>query len=172
MTHSAFVPLTLSLRQSRTWLFSTLFVIGNLVLPQLCHLLPQGGMIFLPIYFFTLIAAYKFGLKAGLLTALISPLANHLLFGMPMASMLPIILLKSVLLAVISARVAQKSRMISLMLLVLVVLAYQLLGGLGEWAITGSLTAAIQDFKLGYPGMLLQVVGGFLLLKTMADYER
>ncbi len=47
---------TLSLRESRTYTLAGLFVIGNILLPQLCHLIPQGGLIFLPIYFFTLIA--------------------------------------------------------------------------------------------------------------------
>ena len=52
---------SLSLRESRSLLFAALFIIGNIVLPQLCHLMPHGGLIFLPIYFFTLIGAYKYG---------------------------------------------------------------------------------------------------------------
>ena len=79
----------LSLTNVRTYLFSALFVIGNLVLPQICHLVPDGGKILLPIYFFTLIASYKFGLKVGLLTAIFSPLMNCLFFGMPMFRTLP-----------------------------------------------------------------------------------
>ena len=62
----------------RTYLFAFLFIAGNIVLPQLCHMIPQGGLILLPIYFFTLVAAYKFGLRVGLLTALLSPLVNSL----------------------------------------------------------------------------------------------
>ena len=83
----------------RTYLFALLFVAGNIALPQLCHLIPSGGPAFLPIYFFTLIAAYKYGLRVGLLTALLSPAANHLLFGMPALAVLPAILVKSGLLA-------------------------------------------------------------------------
>ena len=33
---------TLSLRESRTYTLAGLFVIGNILLPQLCHLIPQG----------------------------------------------------------------------------------------------------------------------------------
>ena len=62
-----------------TYLFVLLFVAGNIALPQLCHLVPAGGPTLLPIYFFTLIAAYKYGFKVGLLTALLSPVINHLL---------------------------------------------------------------------------------------------
>ena len=68
---------SLSLNNTRTYLFATLFVLGNLLLPQLAHLVPQGGLILLPIYFFTLVAAYKYGIHVGLLTAILSPLANH-----------------------------------------------------------------------------------------------
>ena len=38
--------------------FAALFIVGNIVFPQLCHaLMPKGGLIFLPIYFFTLFGA-------------------------------------------------------------------------------------------------------------------
>ena len=47
----------------KTYLFALLFVAGNIALPQLCHLVPAGGPTLLPIYFFTLIAAYKYGFK-------------------------------------------------------------------------------------------------------------
>lgn len=50
----------------KTYLFALLFVAGNIALPQLCHLVPAGGPTLLPIYFFTLIAAYKYGFKVGL----------------------------------------------------------------------------------------------------------
>ena len=44
-------------RELRTYLAAALFLCGNIVVPQLCHLIPKGGLIFLPIYFFTLIGA-------------------------------------------------------------------------------------------------------------------
>lgn len=74
---------SLEYNQLRTYLAVTLFVAGNIILPQLCHLVPQGGIRWLPIYFFTLVGAYKYGWKVGLLTALVSPLVNSALFGMP-----------------------------------------------------------------------------------------
>ena len=76
----------------KTYLFALLFVAGNIALPQLCHLVPAGGPTLLPIYFFTLIAAYKYGFRVGLLTAILSPVINHLLFAMPAAAVLPAIL--------------------------------------------------------------------------------
>ena len=150
----------------KTYIFTSLFVIANLVFPQLAHLIPQGGLIFLPIYFFTLIAAYKYGIRVGLLTALLSPLVNNLLFGMPPVAVLPIILIKSVLLAVAAATAARYFGKVSILGILLAVLVYQLIGMGVEWAITQSFTAAIQDIRIGFPGMLLQVAGGFLVLKA------
>ena len=155
---------SLGWREMRTYLFATLFVIAGIVLPQLCHLIPQGGLMLLPIYFFTLIAAYKFGIRVGLLTAVLSPLVNSALFGMPAVAALPIIIIKGVLLAGAAAWMARRSKGASLLALIGVVLAYQLLGGFIEWAMTGSLASALQDWKLGYPGMILQAVGGWLIL--------
>jgi hypothetical protein len=61
---------SLSYKETKTYLFAALFIAGNIVLPQFCHLFPQGGLIFLPIYFFTLVGAYKYGMSVGLLTAI------------------------------------------------------------------------------------------------------
>ncbi len=158
---------SLGWREVRTYMFALLFIAGNIVLPQFCHLFPQGGLILLPIYFFTLIAAYKFGIRVGLLTAVLSPLINSALFGMPPAAALPIIIIKGMLLAVAAAWIASRSKRASLLALVAVVLAYQLVGGLIEWALTGSIASALQDWKLGWPGMLLQAVGGWLVINHL-----
>lgn len=45
--------------EKRTYWLAVLFAVGNIVLPQLFHLVPQGGVTWLPIYFFTLVGAYK-----------------------------------------------------------------------------------------------------------------
>lgn len=154
-------------REGRTYLAAALFIAGNIVLPQICHLVPMGGLRWLPIYFFTLIGAYKYGWRVGLLTALLSPLVNSALFGMPAAAMLPAILLKSVLLAAAAGFAARRFGRVTLPLLAGVVVFYQLLGSLGEWAYTGSAAAALQDIRIGIPGMLAQVVGGYAVLRYL-----
>ena len=82
---------SLDYSNAKTYLMAALFIAGNMALPQLFHLIPQGGITWLPIYFFTLIGAYKFGWKVGLLTAVLSPVINSLLFGMPLPAVLPAI---------------------------------------------------------------------------------
>lgn len=156
---------TLDYSNARTYLAAALFVAGNIVLPQLFHLVPKGGMMWLPIYFFTLVGAYKYGWKTGLLTAVASPVVNSLLFGMPMPAVLPAILLKSVLLALAAGVTATRFQKVSIPLLTVVVLTYQVLGTLGEWAMSGSLVLALQDFRIGVPGMLLQIIGGWAFIR-------
>ncbi len=123
--------------QKGTLLFAALFTLGNIVLPQLCHLVPNGGFMLLPIYFFTLIGAYLYGWQLGLA----------------------------------AAWVARRAQKVSIPLLVAVVLGYQLLGSMIESALVGSLAAGFQDFRIGLPGMLLQIVGGYTLIRWIASWK-
>ena len=131
----------LSYDKLKTYLVASLFVVGNILLPQICHLVPKGGLILLPIYFFTLVGAYKYGFTVGLATAVLSPVVNNLLFGMPPTPALAIILIKSSLLAVAAALV--------------------------EWGMTGSFQKALQDILIGWPGIAIQIVGGYLILRYL-----
>ena len=159
---------SLNYSNTKTYLFALLFVIGNIALPQLCHLLPYGGPTLLPIYFFTLIAAYKYGFLVGLLTAILSPVVNHLVFAMPSEAVLLPILIKSTLLAGASALAAKVTKTVSLLAILGVIITYQIIGTAFEWAIVGDFHAAVQDFRIGIPGMLIQWFGGYALLKAIA----
>ncbi len=158
---------SLEYKEAKTWLTAILFTMGNIVLPQLFHLVPQGGVVWLPIYFFTLVGAYKYGWRVGLFTAVASPLVNSLLFDMPAVAVLPAIFLKSVLLALFAGWAAARSGKTSLGMLLAVVLAYQVAGTLGEWALLGDFYSALQDFRIGVPGMLLQVFGGWSIINFL-----
>ena len=106
------------------------------------------------------------------------PDEHHLVFyrrnlDFPIAHFLgsPVLLVKSTLLALVGAIVADRSQRVSLLHVAAVVVAYQVLGGIAEWLIASDLSAALQDFKIGFPGMLLQVVLGWVILKGLAKYE-
>lgn len=155
--------------QMRTYLVAGLFIIGNIALPQLCHLMPGGGLIFLPIYFFTLIGAFKYGWKVGLLTAILSPLVNCALFGMPPVASLPAILVKSISLA-IAAGIIGKYMKFSIWSVALAVLAYQFVGMTFEFFTDFNLMHALQDVRIGWPGILIQIVGGYFLLRAISKW--
>lgn len=158
---------SLGYTQLKTYLIAAAFVMGNILLPQLAHFIPQGGFMFLPIYFFTLVAAYKYGWKVGLLTAVLSPIVNNILFGMPPLSVLPAILTKSIFLALTAGLAAGYFKRISISILCLVVLTYQLFGTLVEWGLIGDFFKAVQDFRIGIPGMLLQIFGGYYIINYL-----
>jgi len=152
----------------KTYLFAAIFIAGNLLLPQLAHFVPNGGPTLLPIYFFTLIASYKYGIRVGLLTAVLSPVLNSLLFGMPMLAMLPVILIKSTLLATAAGLAATYFGKVNIIGILLSIIAYQLIGSAVEWIILLDFNAAMQDFRMGLPGMLIQLLGGYVVLKAIA----
>jgi hypothetical protein len=86
---------------------------------------------------------------------------------MPATEMLTIILIKSALLAIAAAYMAQKTKDVKLQSILLVIIFYQGIGMFAEGILTNSLLAATLDLRLGIPGMILQFVGGYFLLKTL-----
>ena len=151
--------------EAKTYLWAMVFVACNLVLPQVFHLIPQGGVVFSPLSLVILAGAYKFGWKTGLLAAAASPLVNHLVTGMPAWEVLPVMTLKLAVLAMVAGLVAQRYRNVSLPLIAGVVLVSKVIGALGELALTGGIAATVADFTIGWPGLLLQVFGAWLILK-------
>ena len=156
---------TLNYDEVKTYLWAAVFVACNLVLPQVFHLIPQGGIMFAPLSFVILAGAYKLGWRVGLLAAVFSPLVNHLLTGLPAWDVLQVMTLKLVALAMIAGLTAQYFKKATLPLIIGVVLAAEAIGGLGELLLTGGVDATIQDFTIGYPGLLLQVIGTYLICK-------
>ena len=156
---------TLNYDEAKTYMWASIFVACNLVLPQVFHLIPKGGIIFAPLSLVILVGAYKFGWKTGLLAALASPLVNHLITGQPATEVMPVLTLKLVALALIAGFTAQYFKRVTLPLLIGVVLVALVIGGLGELALTGAIAATIQDFTIGWPGLLLQVFGIWLILE-------
>ena len=156
---------TLNYDEAKTYMWATVFVACNLVLPQVFHLIPQGGIIFSPLSLVILAGAYKFGWKTGLLAALLSPSVNHLLTGMPATEVLPVMTMKLAVLAVIAGLAAQYFKKASLPIIIGVVLVCKAVECVGELLLTGGIEATVTDFTMGWPGLLLQVFGTWLLLK-------
>lgn len=153
--------------EAKTYLWAIVFVACNLVLPQVFHLIPQGGVIFSPLSLVILAGAYKFGWKTGLLAALLSPWVNHVLTGMPAMAVLPVMTLKLAVLALVAGFTAQYFKTVSLPLIIGVVLVSKVIGSLGELLLTGGINATIADFTIGWPGLLLQIIGAWLILTKL-----
>ena len=158
---------SLAARQAKTYLAAAAFIAGNIAVPQLCHLIPDGGRLLLPIYFFTLLGAYKYGWRVGMMTAVLSPAINALLFGMPAAAALPAIMFKSLAAAFAASYAASRTGKITLLTMTAVVAFYQIAGSLFEWAWTGSFVRAVQDFRMGLAGMAVQIVGVWAVIRCI-----
>ena len=63
---------------------------------------------------------------------------------------------------------ARTLKSVSLWAILGVVLSYQIIGTAFEWAFIGNFHAAVQDFRICIPGMLIQWFGGYALLKAIA----
>ena len=154
--------LTLTFSNASTYLLAVLFVLGNIVLPQLCHLIPQGGLIFQPIYVFTLIAACCLGWRVALLTAIASPLANALLFAMPTGVMLPIVLIKSVVLSISASKAMSCRNDLQKPMLILAIVGTWMVGICAEWLILGNAPSLF----ISMPGVALQMALALWITST------
>lgn len=167
-----FVCLDFSLAEYKTYLLSLLFVISGVATPYVLHHFNLAGQIFLPIYFFILIGAYKFGWRVGIITAISTPLLSFVLSGMPTMSILPFVITKGCLLALIAGFTASKLGKLSILSILSVVFGYQLLGFVIVCLFTHNINLALMDLRTGYPGLLLQAIGGYALLTFIKKNER
>ena len=154
----------LKLTNAETYIKSLLFIAANIALPHLFHLIPGGGIMFLPIYFFTMCGTLCYGWRVGLLTALFSPLIGNLLFGAPAAPMLPDMALKGVSLVVAASLLMKKNQRFPILNPLVAVVAAWAVVGVIETPFTGA-SYAFQDFSTGLPGMALMTLGGMAALK-------
>lgn len=160
------MPKTIAIKSTRTTsLMSALFILANIGLPHLFHLIPGGGIMFLPIYFFTAFAAVSYGRWTGILTGIMSPLTGYLIFGMPKAVFLPDMILKGVLLSIVVAFLLSKADTTAKRVVVIP------LGIVAAWTIAGLLELpirdydiAFQDFFTGIPGLRFMTLAGWTAL--------
>jgi hypothetical protein len=158
-------------KQLKYYLLASAFILGNILFPLFCHQFNLAGPMFLPIYFFILIGAYKYGWKIGVVTAVLSPLFNSFLTGMPPVTALPVIVVKGLLLASAASLIAYKTKKISLTNILFVILSYQAAGIVFESIYLMSLNKAMNDVVIGYPGLLVQLVGSYLILRLINNGE-
>jgi len=81
----------LEFRDVRLYIFSAAFISLDVLAPWLTHHFGgvQAGSIFLPMFFFVLLAGLAGGWRAGLLVGLCTPLISFGVSGMPLLPVLP-----------------------------------------------------------------------------------
>ena len=103
------------------------------------------------------------------MAAVLSPLVNHYATGMPAWGVLQVMTVKLIILALVAGLAAQHFRKATLPILAGVVVVAEVLGGLGELALTGGIAATIADFTIGWLGLILQILGTYFLCKKVRE---
>jgi niacin transporter len=104
-TTSTGIPFrALEFRDARLYIFSAAFISLDVLAPWLTHHFGgvQAGSMFLPMFFFILLAGLLGGWRAGLLVGLFTPLASFGASGMPLLPVLPQITIGCVLYGLIA----------------------------------------------------------------------
>lgn len=141
----------------KTYLSASVFVLLNLIVPQLMHQLSMGGAVFLPILFFTFLAAVRYGSGVALLTAVASPLVSQMLTGMPPGLILYVVMVQCVVISLLAGYFVNGKNQINPLHIVAVIAAYQFAGCLLEYLFFGNMIQIWSGFKATIPGMLIQL---------------
>lgn len=163
---------SLSLKNAKFYLITAIYVSLNILLPLAFHFVPNGGRIFLPIYFFTLVGSYVYGIKVGLLTATVSPILNNLLTGMPKGLMLNVVLLKSVIIAIACSVISNKLKKVSFLSMSFVVLITQVVGFFVEILFIQNIKTSLNNLYLSIPGILIQIVFGKFVISLISNAKK
>ncbi|MGL5721796.1 MAG: hypothetical protein ACRCY4_05290 [Brevinema sp.] len=84
------------------YVFTAVLIVAGALAPSLVHMAGGKGTVLLPIFFALSLGAGMLSLPALLSLAIIVPLSNHILFGMPPVPMLYILTLESVIMVVLT----------------------------------------------------------------------
>ena len=98
-----------------------------------------------------------FGYRVGIVTGFVSPLISFYTSGMPPITILPFILIKSIILGGSSGFLKERITKSHWLIAILAVTITQLLGVAVIYTATQQSNLALADLKLGYSGLLLQV---------------
>ena len=151
---------TLKISRTKEMIFSAVFTLLAVATPTVIHYFSgvDGGRTFLPMPFFVILAGLLLGWRAGLATALMSPIVSYLLSGMPMVDILPFIILQLAAYGAVAGTMREKHNAI-------ISVAGAILAG---WAIIGismflfskmnAWSYVIQGVRAGLLGIIIQLI--------------
>ena len=87
-------PIILRYTDVRSYVFTLVFVLLDVLVPWICHQFHLAGPTFLPMHIFVLLAGLLFGWRAGLTVGFLTPLASYAVSGMPVLPILPQIVIE------------------------------------------------------------------------------
>lgn len=150
---------------SRPVFLTAVYAMAGTVLPLLFHSYGLAGPRFLPIFLFTMIGAVTISPSAALAVAIITPLANNLLTGMPAGSMMILVIIKGAIIVGLVRLLAQWLSKSKILFSIALVISYQAIGFLMESTFLNTVSVAWQHFIFSWPGMVIQVAVLNIVLK-------
>lgn len=164
-------PVVLRYTDIRSYVFTLVFVLLDVLAPWVCHQFHLAGPTFLPMHIFVLLAGLLFGWRAGLIVGFLTPLTSYAISGMPVLRILPQIVIELSTYGLVAGILREKlnlrviwsliGAMISgRLVLCLAVLSVSLIVGesyspLGLEANPFIVVWAV--IKLGWPGIVIQL---------------
>ncbi len=82
-------PVVLKYTETRSYIFTSVFVLLNVAVPWVFHQFHLAGPSFLPMHIFVFVAGLLFGWRAGLIVGFLTPLASYAVSGIPVLRILP-----------------------------------------------------------------------------------
>jgi len=164
-------PTVLKYTDIRSYVFTFVFVLLDVLVPWVCHQFHLAGPTFLPMHIFVLLAGLLFGWRAGLIVGFLTPLTSYAISGMPVLRILPQIVVElstyglvagilrqrlnlrpiwSLIGAMVSGRLALGLAVLSIYLIV-----GEIYTPLGSAA--NPLTVVWAVIKQGWPGIVIQL---------------
>lgn len=155
-------PRILKFSDIRLYACVGLFVALDVAVPWLCHIIhPLAGPVFLPMFFFVLLAGILFGWRAGVLVGLLTPLVSYGISGMPLPQTLPRIITEAAFYGLAAGLLRGHFKLGVLASLIGAIIVGRLAALAWMSLILGgshSATMAWQATKLGWPGIALQLI--------------
>lgn len=154
-------PRVLKFSDLRLYAYVGIFVALDVAIPWLCHIIhPLAGPMFLPMFFFVLLAGILFGWRAGVLVGLLTPLASYGISGMPLPPVLPRIITEAAFYGLAAGLLRGHFKLGVPASLIGAIITGRLASLAGMALILGgshSANLAWQAAKLGWPGIALQL---------------
>lgn len=139
------------------------FVALDVAIPWAFHIIhPMAGPIFLPMFFFILLAGLLFGWRAGVLVGVLTPLVSHSMCGMPVAAIMPRVLVEGTMYGLAAGLLHEKLGLRVFWATLGAVILGRLATVLFMFIIyAGAINPAAivwKAVKIGWPGIMAQVV--------------
>jgi hypothetical protein len=170
----------------RSYVFIAGFVSLAVATPWVFHQFYLAGPTFLPMHIFVLLAGLLFGWRAGLMVGFFTPLVSYGVSGMPVLTILPQIVVEISFYGLVAGMLREKlnlrviwsliGAMIAGRLALLLTVSILCLGGViysplslytGVGAETNPLAVLWSVIKLGWPGIVIQLVSIPLIMRLL-----